>query len=522
MLDWETGTKHAERLLMLASVRRGWWVLKRETGSRLSTCLPALRAAHQPGTCCIARSAFAPLAGKQCTCKRSALVALGHRGQRSAYESLWVFPPRASRAVRCPLAVWAARLRSTPCPGVTRARPRRSHAPLCGADPGPGSPRAGRTPVPSPQEGPQGAEPARSPRPSGRRREGEGGPLTTARRSAASPPEPPPDPARAAGTRRARSGSAERGGAGQGRAAAPAPLAQRSARPRPGRGAGPGGTRRPLHLLPLRHRRLGEPPPARPRGAPLCCCCCCSRAASARRRLRHGPGAAAAQSHPRRESRRLAPRSAIAARPRRKDAPRARAGSRGEKSLYPGRMVKLGNNFSEKSTKQPLLEDGFDTIPLITPLDVNQLQFPPPDKVVVKTKTEYEPDRKKGKFRTPKIAEFTISITEGVSERFKVTVLVLFALAFLTCVVFLVVYKVYKYDHTCPEGFVFKNNQCIPAGLENYYSEQDSSARGKFYTVINHYNLAKQTITRSVSPWMTVLSEEKLSEQETEAAEKSA
>ncbi|XP_053258027.1 neuronal vesicle trafficking-associated protein 1 isoform X2 [Podarcis raffonei] len=146
-------------------------------------------------------------------------------------------------------------------------------------------------------------------------------------------------------------------------------------------------------------------------------------------------------------------------------------------------MVKLGNNFSEKSTKQPLLEDGFDTIPLITPLDVNQLQFPPPDKV---------------------------------------TVLVLFALAFLTCVVFLVVYKVYKYDHTCPEGFIFKNNQCIPAGLENYYSEQDSSARGKFYTVINHYNLAKQTITRSVSPWMTVLSEEKLSEQETEAAEKSA
>ncbi|NXI36774.1 NSG1 protein, partial [Galbula dea] len=185
-------------------------------------------------------------------------------------------------------------------------------------------------------------------------------------------------------------------------------------------------------------------------------------------------------------------------------------------------MVKLGNNFSEKSTKQPLLEDGFDTIPLITPLDVNQLQFPPPDKVVVKTKTEYEPDRKKGKFRTPKIAEFTISITEGVSERFKVTVLVLFALAFLTCVVFLVVYKVYKYDHACPEGFVFKNNQCIPAGLENYYSEQDSNARGKFYTVINHYNLAKQTITRSVSPWMTVLSEEKLSEQETEAAEKSA
>ncbi|XP_068133448.1 neuronal vesicle trafficking-associated protein 1 [Hyperolius riggenbachi] len=185
-------------------------------------------------------------------------------------------------------------------------------------------------------------------------------------------------------------------------------------------------------------------------------------------------------------------------------------------------MVKLGNNFSEKGAKPPLCEDGFDTIPLMTPLDVNQLQFPPPDKVVVKTKTEYERDHKKGKFRPPKIAEFTISISEGVSERFKVTVLVLFALAFLACIVFLVVYKVYKYDHACPEGFVLKNNRCIPAALDNYYTEQDPSTQGKFYTVINHYNLAKQTITRSVSPWMTVLSEEKLSEQETEASQKAA
>uniref|UniRef100_J3SEW6 Neuronal vesicle trafficking-associated protein 1 n=1 Tax=Crotalus adamanteus TaxID=8729 RepID=J3SEW6_CROAD len=184
-------------------------------------------------------------------------------------------------------------------------------------------------------------------------------------------------------------------------------------------------------------------------------------------------------------------------------------------------MVKLGGPLGEKSGKAAAAEDGFDTIPLITPLDVGQLQFPPPDKVVVKTKTEYEPDRKKGKFRSPRIAEFTVSITQGISERFKVTALILFALAFLTCVGFLVVYKVYKYDQACPEGFISKKNQCIPAGLESYYSEQDSNPRGKFYTVINHYNLAKQTITRSVSPWMTVLSEEKLSEQETEAAEKS-
>lgn len=44
-------------------------------------------------------------------------------------------------------------------------------------------------------------------------------------------------------------------------------------------------------------------------------------------------------------------------------------------------MVKLGNNFSEKNSVKVVSEDGFDTIPLITPLDASQLQFPPPEKV---------------------------------------------------------------------------------------------------------------------------------------------
>lgn len=39
----------------------------------------------------------------------------------------------------------------------------------------------------------------------------------------------------------------------------------------------------------------------------------------------------------------------------------------------------------------------------------------------MKTKTEYEPERKKGKARPPKIAEFTVSISQGVTERFKVS-----------------------------------------------------------------------------------------------------
>ncbi|KAF1424285.1 Neuronal vesicle trafficking-associated protein 2, partial [Spheniscus mendiculus] len=167
-------------------------------------------------------------------------------------------------------------------------------------------------------------------------------------------------------------------------------------------------------------------------------------------------------------------------------------------------MVKLGSNLNDKNNKQPSNEDGFQTVPLITPLEVNHLQFPAPEKVIVKTRTEYQPDQKnKGKLRVPKIAEFTVSFTDGVTERLKVTILISLALAFLACIVFLVVYKAFTYDHSCPDGFVYKHKRCIPASLDAYYSAQDSSSRGRFYTVISHYSMAKQTSSRAVSPWLS-------------------
>ncbi|KAL4630208.1 neuron-specific protein family member 1 [Arapaima gigas] len=184
--------------------------------------------------------------------------------------------------------------------------------------------------------------------------------------------------------------------------------------------------------------------------------------------------------------------------------------------------VKVSGHVGEKSPAERAPEDGFDTIPLITPLDVNQLQVPPAEKVVVRTKTDYDGDRKKSKFRSPKMGEFTISIIEGVSERLKVTLLVICALAFLVCVVFLVVYKVYQYEQPCPEGFIYTQGRCIPAGVYSYYPPQGPGGRGRLFTIINHYNVAKQTITRSVSPWMTIMSEENISQQETETHQKLA
>ncbi|KAF4098241.1 neuronal vesicle trafficking-associated protein 2 [Onychostoma macrolepis] len=166
-------------------------------------------------------------------------------------------------------------------------------------------------------------------------------------------------------------------------------------------------------------------------------------------------------------------------------------------------MVKLGSNLQDKGAKAVSVEDGFQNVPLITPLDVTNLQYQAPDKVVVKTRTEYQTEQKnKAKLKVPKVEEFTISVTDGVSERLKVTILIILALAFLACIVFLVVYKAFTYDHTCPDGFVYKHKRCIPASLEAYYTAQDANSRGRFYTVISHYSMAKQTTSRSVSPWL--------------------
>ncbi|XP_028917188.1 neuronal vesicle trafficking-associated protein 1 isoform X2 [Ornithorhynchus anatinus] len=84
-------------------------------------------------------------------------------------------------------------------------------------------------------------------------------------------------------------------------------------------------------------------------------------------------------------------------------------------------MVKVGSNLSEKPDKeQGGGDDGFDNIPLITPLDVNQLQQPFPDKVIVKTRTEYQlQQKKKRKLHVPGIKKLNINLYDEVSEKVK-------------------------------------------------------------------------------------------------------
>ncbi|KAA8595059.1 hypothetical protein FQN60_012194, partial [Etheostoma spectabile] len=129
-------------------------------------------------------------------------------------------------------------------------------------------------------------------------------------------------------------------------------------------------------------------------------------------------------------------------------------------------MVKLGSNLSDKLEKQPSADDGFDNIPLITPLEVNQLQQPFADKI---------------------------------------TGLILITLAFLTSLLLLLMYKAMWYDQlTCPEGFI----------LKMYYTEQQQQgvpgihdgANTGLYAALSHLNHVKRTGSELPSPWLPVIS----------------
>ncbi|KAM9856740.1 calcyon neuron-specific vesicular protein [Aulostomus maculatus] len=177
-------------------------------------------------------------------------------------------------------------------------------------------------------------------------------------------------------------------------------------------------------------------------------------------------------------------------------------------------MVKLGSNLSDKPEKQPSADDGFDNIPLITPLEVNQLQQPFADKVVVKTSTQYQLQQKRrNKLHVPNIKKLNINFYSDVSEKAKITGLILITLAFLTSLLLLLMYKAMWYDHlTCPDGFTLKQRHCTPAALEMYYTEQQQehgvhgSSNTGLYAALSHLNQVKKTGPELPSPWLPVIS----------------
>ncbi|KAM9770314.1 calcyon neuron-specific vesicular protein isoform 1-T1 [Menidia menidia] len=185
-------------------------------------------------------------------------------------------------------------------------------------------------------------------------------------------------------------------------------------------------------------------------------------------------------------------------------------------------MVKLGSNLSDKLEKQPSADDGFDNIPLITPLEVNQLQQSFADKVIVKTSTQYQlQQQKKNRLYVPNIKKLNINFYSDVSDRAKITGLILITLAFLTSLLLLLMYKAMWYDQLiCPEGFILKQKHCTSAAMEMFYPDQQqqqkeqqqkepgvhTSTNAGLYAALSHLKEVKRTMPELPSPWLPVIS----------------
>ncbi|XP_034544119.1 calcyon neuron-specific vesicular protein [Notolabrus celidotus] len=192
-------------------------------------------------------------------------------------------------------------------------------------------------------------------------------------------------------------------------------------------------------------------------------------------------------------------------------------------------MVKLGSNLSDKPEKQPSADDGFDNIPLITPLEVNQLQQSYADKVIVKTSAQYQlQQKKKNKLYVPSIKKLNINFYSDVSDKAKITGLILITLAFLTSLLLLLMYKAMWYDQlTCPEGFILKQKHCTPAALEMYYTEQQQQQEPGIhggpntglYAALSHLSQMKRAGPELPPPWLPVISALKEAEVDKQGSE---
>uniref|UniRef100_A0AAV2LHE7 Calcyon neuron-specific vesicular protein n=1 Tax=Knipowitschia caucasica TaxID=637954 RepID=A0AAV2LHE7_KNICA len=177
-----------------------------------------------------------------------------------------------------------------------------------------------------------------------------------------------------------------------------------------------------------------------------------------------------------------------------------------QSDIFEAAMVKLGANLSDKLDKQSSVDDGFDNIPLITPLEVNQLQETFTDKVIVKTSTQFQLQQKKRQLFMPNLKKLNINFYRDVSEKAKITGLILLTLGFLTSLLLLLMYKEMWYDQlTCPEGFILKGKHCSPAALEMYYTEQQTVDQSRDQSVLlSALNQVKRTSLQS--PWKPVFS----------------
>lgn len=166
-------------------------------------------------------------------------------------------------------------------------------------------------------------------------------------------------------------------------------------------------------------------------------------------------------------------------------------------------MVKLGCSFSGKPGKELGDLDGaaVDSVPLISPLDVSQLQPSFPEQVVIKTQTEFQLSSPDAAKTFPDLEAQKLSGSDSEEGRRLPTArMIAFTMALLGCV--LIMYKALWYDQfTCPDGFLLRHKICTPVTLEMYYTELDPERHRSILAAIGALPLGRKHGGDGPVPW---------------------
>uniref|UniRef100_A0A8D1FWS5 Calcyon neuron specific vesicular protein n=1 Tax=Sus scrofa TaxID=9823 RepID=A0A8D1FWS5_PIG len=167
-------------------------------------------------------------------------------------------------------------------------------------------------------------------------------------------------------------------------------------------------------------------------------------------------------------------------------------------------MVRLSCSFGKSSKDSGDLDGAaMDSVPLISPLDVSQLQPSFSDQVVIKTQTEYQlssADQPK-KFSDLEAQKLSGNPLEDGRSRMPTGRMIAFTMALLGCV--LIMYKAIWYDQfSCPDGFLLRHKICTPLTLEMYYTELDPGAEGGGERASPNPSVtARAPVARPGGPW---------------------
>uniref|UniRef100_A0A8C4QHG0 Uncharacterized protein n=1 Tax=Eptatretus burgeri TaxID=7764 RepID=A0A8C4QHG0_EPTBU len=155
-------------------------------------------------------------------------------------------------------------------------------------------------------------------------------------------------------------------------------------------------------------------------------------------------------------------------------------------------MVWTGGLASSGTKHQMLNPEQFDTVPLISPLDVDSLCSPAPRKVRINLTNKYI--NTVYKFAFIKIIINKLHNVHDLPFNAQVSAMLLVSMVFLTCILFLVLYQLYSYD-TCPSPL---------NSLATYFDLKISSERNQLKTqsLLPNVYLGISQGGISYSPWM--------------------